>query len=74
MSRPSRAARPLLVSATGSDAGIAYAARHSDVVFITSPGASDFASAIEVLPAHAERVKAPRAASAGACARCSIPW
>lgn len=53
-----RYARPLLVSATGSDAGIAYAARHSDVVFITSPGASDFASAIEVLPAHAERVKA----------------
>ena len=51
-------ARPLLVSATGSDAGIAYAARHSDVVFITSPGASDFASAIAVLPAHAERVKA----------------
>ena len=32
-----RYARPLLVSATGSDAGIAYAARHSDVVFITSP-------------------------------------
>lgn len=31
-----RHARPLLVSATGSDAGIAYAARHSDVVFITS--------------------------------------
>ena len=31
-----RYARPLLVSATGSDAGIAYAARHSDVVFITS--------------------------------------
>ena len=58
MSRLPRYARPLLVSATGSDAGIAYAARHSDVVFITSPGASDFASAIAVLPAHAERVKA----------------
>ncbi len=50
-------ARPLLVNATGSDAGIAFAARYSDVVFITSPGASDFKSAIEVLPAHAARVK-----------------
>lgn len=49
--------RPLLVNATGSDAGIAYAARYSDVVFITSPGGSDFARAIEALPAHAARVK-----------------
>ncbi|QEI07668.1 LLM class flavin-dependent oxidoreductase [Pigmentiphaga aceris] len=52
-----RYGRPLLVNATGSDAGIAFAARHSDIVFITSPGASDFASAIQVLPAHAQRVK-----------------
>lgn len=52
-----RYGRPLLVNATGSDAGIDYAARYSDVVFITSPGASDFAHAIEVLPAHAQRVK-----------------
>ncbi|KAF1023648.1 MAG: Pyrimidine monooxygenase RutA [Paracidovorax wautersii] len=49
--------RPLLVNATGSDAGIAFAARYSDIVFITSPGASHFAGAIEVLPAHAARVK-----------------
>ncbi|MEJ2801052.1 LLM class flavin-dependent oxidoreductase [Comamonadaceae bacterium PP-2] len=49
--------RPLLVNATGSDTGISFAARYSDVVFITSPGASDFASAIELLPAHAARVK-----------------
>jgi FMNH2-dependent dimethyl sulfone monooxygenase len=52
-----RFGRPALVNATGSDAGIAFAARHSDLVFITSPGASDFARAIEVLPAHAARVK-----------------
>lgn len=50
--------RPLLVSATGSDAGIEYAARYSDIVFISSPGASDFKSAIEVLPAHIARIKA----------------
>lgn len=49
--------RPVLVNATGSDAGISFAARYSDIVFITSPGASDFQRAIEVLPAHAARVK-----------------
>lgn len=52
-----RFGRPVLVNATGSDAGISFAARYSDIVFITSPGASDFARAIEVLPAHAARVK-----------------
>jgi FMNH2-dependent dimethyl sulfone monooxygenase len=49
--------RPVLVNATGSDAGISFAARYSDIVFITSPGASDFASAIALLPDHAARVK-----------------
>lgn len=49
--------RPVLVNATGSDAGISFAARYSDIVFITSPGASDFQSAIALLPTHAARVK-----------------
>lgn len=49
--------RPVLVNATGSDAGIEFAARHSDLVFITSPGASDFERAIQVLPAHVARIK-----------------
>ncbi|MBD2489339.1 LLM class flavin-dependent oxidoreductase [Aulosira sp. FACHB-615] len=49
--------RPVLVNATGSDAGISFAARYSDIVFITSPGGSDFASAIALLPAHTQRVK-----------------
>ena len=49
--------RPVLVNATGSDAGISFAARYSDIVFITSPGGSDFATAIEVLPTHTQRVK-----------------
>ncbi|MBS3020393.1 FMNH(2)-dependent dimethylsulfone monooxygenase [Comamonas sp. PE63] len=52
-----RYGRPVLVNATGSDAGIEFAARYSDLIFITSPGASDFARAIEVLPDHAARVK-----------------
>jgi len=47
----------VLVNATGSDAGIGFAARYSDIVFITSPSGSSFASAIEALPAHAARVK-----------------
>jgi FMNH2-dependent dimethyl sulfone monooxygenase len=49
--------RPVLVNATGSDAGISFAARYSDIVFVTSPGASDFASAIALLPEHTARVK-----------------
>ncbi|MCX5493698.1 LLM class flavin-dependent oxidoreductase [Kaistia dalseonensis] len=49
--------RPVLVNATGSDAGIAFAGRYSDIVFITSPTGSDIDSALESLPAHAARVK-----------------
>ncbi|PPE71103.1 LLM class flavin-dependent oxidoreductase [Caldimonas thermodepolymerans] len=52
-----RYGRPLLVNATGSDAGISFAARYSDLVFITSPGRSDFQGAIEALPPHTARVK-----------------
>lgn len=49
--------RPVLVNATGSDAGIAFAARYSDIVFITSPAGSHFESAIAALPAHTARIK-----------------
>ncbi|WP_316189261.1 LLM class flavin-dependent oxidoreductase [Bradyrhizobium sp. SZCCHNS1054] len=52
-----RFGRPVLVNATGSDAGIAFAARYSDIVFITSPVGSSFESAIPALPAHTARVK-----------------
>jgi len=52
-----RFGRPILVNATGSDAGIAFAGRYSDIVFITSPAGSSFESAIEALPAHTQRVK-----------------
>lgn len=52
-----RFGRPILVNATGSDAGIAFAGRYSDIVFITSPGGSAFKEAIGVLPPHVTRVK-----------------
>jgi FMNH2-dependent dimethyl sulfone monooxygenase len=50
-------ARPILVNATGSEAGLAFAGRYSDIVFITSPAGSDIDSALEALPAHTKRVK-----------------
>jgi len=53
--------RPLLVNATGSDAGIEFAARYSDVVFITSPAGSEIEAALAALPAHTARVKATAA-------------
>ncbi|MEW6644878.1 MAG: LLM class flavin-dependent oxidoreductase [Pseudomonadota bacterium] len=52
-----RFGRPVLVNATGSDAGIAFAGRYSDIVFITSPGGSAFTDAIGALPPHVSRVK-----------------
>jgi len=57
-----RYGRPLLINATGSDAGIDFAARYSDVVFITSPAGPQIDRALEALPAHAARVKAAAAA------------
>ncbi len=50
--------RPVIVNATGSDAGIDFAARHSDLVFISSPTGTEFETAIAALPAHVARVKA----------------
>lgn len=53
-----RRGRPLMVSAASSDTGLRYAARHSDIVFITSPGGADINAALETLPALNARVKA----------------
>ncbi|MDB5712933.1 MAG: Luciferase-like monooxygenase [Sphingomonadales bacterium] len=50
--------RPVWVNATGSEAGIAFAARHSDIVFVTSPGGSHIEAAIESLPAHVAKIRA----------------
>ncbi len=52
-----RFGRPIIVNATGSDAGIAFAARYSDIVFMTSPTGSAIESALESLPAHVDRIK-----------------
>ncbi|MFB5081590.1 LLM class flavin-dependent oxidoreductase [Raoultella sp. C349492] len=56
-----RYGRPLLVNATGSQAGIDYAARHSDLVFITSPAGAEIEAALAALPAHTARVRAAAA-------------
>jgi len=52
-----RFGRPVLVNATGSAAGIGYAVRHSDLIFITSPAGADFDAAITALPAHTARIR-----------------
>ena len=50
--------RPILVSASGSPAGFAYAAGHSDIVFTSSPAGADFDGAIDALPAHTAQIRA----------------
>jgi len=54
--------RPVLVNATGSEAGINFAAQYSDLVFITSPGGAHIDSALATLPAHIAKIR--RAADA----------
>ncbi|AAK91038.1 LLM class flavin-dependent oxidoreductase [Agrobacterium rhizogenes] len=56
-----RFGRPLLISATGSPAGIDFAARQSDIVFVTSPGGGSFEAARASLGAHTATVKAAAA-------------
>ena len=48
--------RPILVNAGSSDAGLEYAAKYSDLIFITSPGGADIGAALESLPAHTARI------------------
>jgi len=61
----------VLVNATGSQAGIEYAARHSDLVFITSPAGHEIDAALAALPAHNAVIKAPVPSAAGSFARSS---
>ncbi|KAL4926729.1 luciferase-like domain-containing protein [Aspergillus undulatus] len=42
--------RPVLVNATGSPAGVDFAVKYSDLVFITSLGGADIHSALKSLP------------------------
>jgi FMNH2-dependent dimethyl sulfone monooxygenase len=49
--------RPILVNAASSEAGLEYAAKFSDLIFITSPGGADIDDALETLPAHTKRIR-----------------
>ena len=50
--------RCVLVNAASSGAGLAYATRHSDLIFITSPAGADPEKACAALPPHNARIKA----------------
>lgn len=50
--------RPIIVNAASSEAGLAFAGRTSDLIFITSPSGADLEAALIGLPQHNERVKA----------------
>ena len=60
-----RYGRPILVSATGSEAGIRFAGRHSDMVFITSPAGVNIGQALESVPPLVDRLRR----SAAQCGR-----
>ncbi|MBD2845395.1 LLM class flavin-dependent oxidoreductase [Paenibacillus sp. IB182496] len=49
--------RPVLASASGSPAGFAYAAKYSDIVFVSSPAGERLDDALPKLPAHVSAVK-----------------
>ena len=51
--------RPIMVSASASPAGYAYAAKHSDIVFTSSPAGAVFENAIGALPAHVDAIRRP---------------
>ncbi len=55
--------RPILVNAGSSEAGLGYAAKYSDLLFITSPGGADISAALETLPAHTKRIRDKTAAA-----------
>jgi FMNH2-dependent dimethyl sulfone monooxygenase len=50
--------RPIMVTAASSDAGLRYAAKYADLVFITSPGGANIQAALATLPAHNKKIKA----------------
>lgn len=56
-----RYGRPIMVSASASQAGYEFASRHSDIVFTSSPGGAVFEKAIVALPEHTKKIRAPYA-------------
>lgn len=57
-----RYGRPVLVNAAGSPAGLEFGTRHSDLIFITSPGGNQMEQAIESLPPHIASIREMAAA------------
>lgn len=53
--------RPILLNATGSPAGFDFAAKHSDIVFITSPAGAEIETALAALPDHIQALRAAAA-------------
>ncbi len=49
--------RPIMVSAVSSTAGLDYAGKYADLVFITSPAGADIDAALGALPEHNAKVK-----------------
>ena len=49
--------RPIMVSASASPTGFAYAAKHSDIVFTSSPAGAVFENAIPKLPEHVAQIR-----------------
>jgi dimethylsulfone monooxygenase len=49
--------RPIIVTATGSDAGIDFASRHSDIVFTSSLAGAEIETALEQMPARTNAIK-----------------
>jgi FMNH2-dependent dimethyl sulfone monooxygenase len=49
--------RPIIVSAASSSAGLDYAGKYADLVFITSPAGAEINAALAALPAHTAKVK-----------------
>jgi len=50
--------RPVLVTATGSEAGIDFAASQSDLIFITNSSGAGIRETLEDIPAHVHKIKA----------------
>lgn len=52
-----RYGKPIIVNAGSSDAGLDFAARHSDLLFITSPAGAEFEAAVASLPDFNRAIK-----------------
>jgi FMNH2-dependent dimethyl sulfone monooxygenase len=49
--------RPIIVNAGASRAAMAFAARYSDIMFITSPAGAEIEAALAALPAHTAEIR-----------------